>query len=213
MRAAVFTALCISLSAGAHVLLSANPLPIGMLAAVSAGVFVVAYLLAGRRERGYWSIAALLVPLELAADTVFTTGQHTCYGQSGGPVAGSMRSLGLDLLCSGEFGTPLVRMTARGEALAGTAASPWLLLAGHVGVGLAAAAWLRRGEVALAGLLRAAAAVAFRPLLLAVAIVTVAPVRSTGLPGRRSDRTRAVRPQPHLLHSVLRRGPPCPAAA
>ncbi|WP_326795389.1 hypothetical protein OG946_07745 [Streptomyces sp. NBC_01808] len=213
VRAAVFTALCISLSAGAHVLLSANPLPLGMLAALSAGVFVVAYLLAGRRERGYWSIAALLVPLELAADTVFTTGQHTCYGQSGGPVAGSMRSLGLDLLCSGEFGTPLARMTARGEALAGTAASPWLLLAAHVGVGLVAAAWLRRGEAALAGLLRAAAAIAFRPLLLAVAIVTVAPVRSTGRPGRRSDRTRAVRPQPHLLHSVLRRGPPCPAAA
>lgn len=61
-------------------------------------------------------------------------------------------------------------MTGNGGHAAALLASPgpavpWLLLAAHVAVGLLAAAWLRRGESALAGLLCAAAAVAFRPLL------------------------------------------------
>ncbi len=41
-------------------------------------------------------------------------------------------------------------------------ATAWLLLGAHIGVGLAAAAWLRRGERALAQLLRAGAATTFR---------------------------------------------------
>ncbi|MZE75872.1 hypothetical protein GTY57_02170, partial [Streptomyces sp. SID5475] len=116
LRAALFTALCLTLSTAAHVALSGVPLPVAPVAAVAAGVFLIAYALAGR-ERGFWSIAALLVPLELAADTVFTTGRHTCYGESGGPVAGPLRSLGVDLLCGGgTLGTPLARMAAPADA-------------------------------------------------------------------------------------------------
>ncbi|MBT2385592.1 hypothetical protein J7E86_18830, partial [Streptomyces sp. ISL-11] len=72
--------------------------------------------------------------------------------------------------------------------------------------GLLAAAWLRRGEAALGRLLGAVAAVAFRPLLLALASVGAAagparvpvrPVRHARVPAGRS-----------LLHSVVRRGPP-----
>ena len=85
VRAALFTALCTTLSAASHVLLSRAPLPPAPVVAIFAGVFAAAYALTGR-ERGYGRIAALLVPLELAADTVFTAGQHTCYG---GPAARS----------------------------------------------------------------------------------------------------------------------------
>ncbi|MDG9703952.1 hypothetical protein [Streptomyces sp. DH37] len=214
VRAAVFTALCLVLSAGAHVLLSGSPLPYPPLAAVGAVVFALAFALAGR-ERGFWSIAALLVPLELAADTVFTTGQHACYGQAGGPVAGPLRAVGLDLLCAGgDFGTPLARMTASGASplpVAAHPAAPWLLLAAHVAVGLTAAAWLRRGDAALTRLLRAAAAAVFRPLLLAAGVRRAAP----GAPGRAvrpAPRARVRRALPLLTHSVVRRGPPCPAA-
>src|SRR5690348_16907074 len=98
VRAALFTALVVTLSTASHVLLSEVPLPVGPVAAISAAVFVVAYALAGR-ERGFGKIAALLVPLELTADTVFTTGQHACYGRAGGPVTGPLRSVGLDVLC------------------------------------------------------------------------------------------------------------------
>ncbi|GAA2414943.1 hypothetical protein GCM10010420_50860 [Streptomyces glaucosporus] len=213
VRAAVFTALCVTLSAGAHVLLTGNPLPYPPLIAVTAVVFAAAFALAGR-ERGYRSVAGLLVPLELAADTVFTTGQDACYGQAGGPVAGPLRALGLDLLCAGgDFGTPLARVAASGAPpLAHTThpAAPWLLLAAHVAVGLTAAAWLHRGDAALARMLRGAAAAVLRPL------PAVAGHRVAAGPSRRGVRPapRALAPRalPLLTHSVVRRGPPCPAA-
>jgi predicted membrane-bound dolichyl-phosphate-mannose-protein mannosyltransferase len=62
-RTAVFTALCVMLSSAAHVLLSGRPLPLGAVVGVSACVFVLAYLLAGR-ERRFWGIAGLLLPLD-----------------------------------------------------------------------------------------------------------------------------------------------------
>ncbi|MHC0432089.1 hypothetical protein ACX6XY_18150 [Streptomyces sp. O3] len=218
LRAALFTALVVTLSAAAHVLLSEAPLPLATVAAVSAAVFLVAFLLAGR-ERGFWRIAALLIPLELAADTVFTTGQDVCYGEAGGPVAGPLRALGFDVLCGGgDVGGSLAQVTGghrpTAELLAGAEPSTaWLLLGAHLGIGLCAAGWLRRGESALAQLLRAALGFAFRPLLIAVAVV-LAP--RAGLPGtpRQARRTPAPRLRLRLLtHSVGRRGPPYSALA
>ncbi|MFF2961298.1 hypothetical protein ACFVT1_20780 [Streptomyces sp. NPDC057963] len=223
VRAALFTALVVTLSAGSHVLLSRVSLPLTAVALLAGAVFAVAYALAGR-ERGFGAIAGLLVPLELAADTVFTTGQHLCYGAAGGPIAGPLRSVGVDVLCGGgdigagaaphgDVGTPLASVTGAGHTAAALLASPgpavpWLLLAAHVSVGLVAAAWLRRGESALVGLLGAVAVLAFRPLLIAVAVAGTA----------RHCVHRRVRPAghgPHLLvhtrllvHSVGRRGPP-----
>ncbi|MFF4254651.1 hypothetical protein ACFY1L_25935 [Streptomyces sp. NPDC001663] len=222
LRAALFTALVVTLSTASHVLLSRVPLPLNTVAAVAATVFVVAYALAGR-ERGFARIAALLIPLELAADTVFTTGQHVCYGRAGGPVAGPLRSVGWDLLCGSntQVSTPLARVTGTGTdrvtALLAHAdpATAWLLLGAHIGVGLLAAAWLRRGERALTQLLRAVAATAWtavRPLQLAVAAVTVRPasaVRRVRRPGLRS----AVVRDRILVHSLGRRGPPCSVAS
>ncbi|MFE2098140.1 MULTISPECIES: hypothetical protein [unclassified Streptomyces] len=215
VRAALFTAVVVTLSTASHVLLSRAPLPVSTVAAVATGVFLTAYALAGR-ERGFGRIAALLIPLELAADTVFTTGQHACYGKAGGPVAGPLRALGLDVLCQGGVGTQLARVTGAsghgGTALLAHAspAAAWLLLAAHIGVGLLAAAWLRRGERALTQLLRAVAATTFRPLLLAVAAVAV-----RLLPPRRLPRPapRPVTARDRLLvHSLGRRGPPCSPA-
>ncbi|MEU9729921.1 hypothetical protein [Streptomyces sp. NPDC048002] len=215
LRAALFTALVVTLSTASHVLLSRAPLPLNTVALVAATVFAVSYLLAGR-ERGFGRIAALLIPLELAADTLFTTGQHVCYGAAGGPVTGPLRSVGLDVLCGDgtRVGTAL---TAAGEK-AGTDrlaalvahADPrtaWLLLGAHLTVGLLAAAWLRRGERALAQLLRAVAATTFRPLLLAVAAVAVRPARSVRRPAHPRRRTTAARER-LLVHSLGRRGPP-----
>ncbi|MFE9216237.1 hypothetical protein [Streptomyces lavendulae] len=215
LRAALFSALVVLLSAGSHVLLSRVPLPPLLAAAAFAGVFAIAFALAGR-ERGFGPIAGLLVPLELAADTVFTAGQRVCYGPAGGPVSGPLHALGLDELCGGTpVGGPLTSVAGPvGDPAALLAApgpwTPWLLLGGHVGVGLLAAAWLRHGERALARLLRAVAALAFRPLLLAVASVTA----GAGPAGRalrpRFPGTAARTRFP--AHSVGRRGPPARAA-
>ncbi|MGW2646130.1 hypothetical protein ACWC2T_14685 [Streptomyces sp. NPDC001393] len=215
VRAALFTAFVVTLSTASHVLLSRAPLPVATVLAVATGVFAAAYALAGR-ERGFSRIAALLIPLELSADTVFTTGQNTCYGSAGGPVAGPLHAFGFDVLCrGGAVGSPLARMAGahgRTEALFAHAspAAAWLLLAAHVGVGLVAAAWLRRGERALVQLLRAVAATTFRPLLLAVAAVAVRLTPARRLP-RPAPRRAAARDR-LLVHSVGRRGPPCSPA-
>ncbi|WP_031035879.1 hypothetical protein [Streptomyces sp. NRRL F-5650] len=224
VRAALFTALAVTLSTASHVLLSGVPLPLATVTAVAAAVFLIAYALAGRRERGFGRIAALLIPLELAADTVFTTGQHVCYGRAGGPVAGPLRSVGFDVLCGDGTGVhagmtaPLTRVTgAETDRMASVLAqadpgTAWLLLGAHLGVGLLAAAWLRRGERALAQLVGAVAATTFRPLLVAVAAVSVrrAPaVRRPVPPVRRAAGAR----ERILTHSLGRRGPPRPVTA
>ncbi|WP_137232660.1 hypothetical protein [Streptomyces sp. BPSDS2] len=224
-RAAVFTALVVTLSTASHVLLSRVPLPLTAVALLAAVVFAVAYALAGR-ERGFGAIAGLLVPLELAADTLFTTGQHLCYGAAGGPVAGPLRAVGFDVLCGGgevgtggariagvgAVGTPLADVAGAGDRAAALLAQPgpavpWLLLVAHVAVGLLAAAWLRRGEAALAGLVRAAALLAFRPLLTAVAVVR-AGVRSAARRARPAGRPHPPLTARFLVHCVGRRGPP-----
>ncbi|WP_299531126.1 hypothetical protein [uncultured Streptomyces sp.] len=213
VRAALFTALVVTLSSASHVLLSRAPLPLAALVLTAAGVFAAAYALAGR-ERRFGAIAGLLVPLELAADTVFTTGQHLCYGAAGGPLTGTLRSVGVDVLCGGDdgVGAPLARVAGAGTAASGLSvqpgpAVPWLLLAAHVTVGLLAAVWLRRGESALAALLRAAAVLAFRPLLLACAVAGGFRA-AEGRAGRVPARPRPVSAARLLVHSVGRRGPP-----
>ncbi|MEU6356368.1 hypothetical protein ABZ896_44855 [Streptomyces sp. NPDC047072] len=219
LRAALFTALVVTLSTASHVLLSRAPLPLNTVAAVAVAVFALAFALAGR-ERGFGRIAAVLIPLELAADTVFTTGQHVCYGAAGGPVAGPLRSVGWDVFCGDgtSVGSPLARVTGTDtDRLGGLLAhadpqTAWLLLAAHVCVGLLAAAWLRRSERALAQLLRAVATTTFRPLLLAVAAMTVRPTPGAARPPRTRRRT-AVAFDEILVHSLGRRGPPCSAAS
>ncbi|MEV5091189.1 hypothetical protein ACWEQ5_00640 [Streptomyces griseoincarnatus] len=226
VRAALFTAAVVTLSTASHVLLSGAPLPLNTVAVVGAAVFGLAYALAGR-ERSFGRIAALLIPLELAADTVFTTGQHVCYGRMGGPVAGPLRSVGFDVLCGDGTGVggPLARVTGHAAQGGGDRvavvlaeagpATAWLLLGAHIGVGLFAAAWLRRGERALAQLLSAVAATAstaVRPLLLAVAVVAVRRAPKTGRPARTPHRATVARTL-LLAHSLGRRGPPCSLAA
>ncbi|MFB7270196.1 hypothetical protein [Streptomyces sp. NPDC056244] len=210
-RAALFTALVVTLSAGSHVLLSRAPVPLPLVAGLGALVFLLAYAAAGR-ERGFWRIAALLVPLELAADTVFTSGQHVCYGPAGGPVAGSLRQVGFDVLCGGAFGAPLPSVVSPDTATTALLNSPdpalpWLLLAVHVSIGLLAAYWLRHGESALSGLVRAVAAFAFRPLLIAAAALAGTAVTGARRTARPADRPRPSRTR-LLVHSVGRRGPP-----
>jgi hypothetical protein len=213
LRATCFAALCVTLSVTSHVLLSHTPLPLPTVAAAFAAVFAVAYGLGGR-ERGFWAIASLLVPLELAADTLFTSGQRTCYGPGGGPVTGTWRAL----TCHGEVGpTPhglYGDSSGAGRALHAVTTAPahgaatpgcWLLLAAHIAVGLAASWWLRRGEAACHRLLR----LAFRPLLTAFAALRADTTRTPSAPALGASTTAHPAPAlPLLTHSVVRRGPP-----
>ncbi|ARQ71274.1 hypothetical protein [Streptomyces marincola] len=215
VRAAMFAALCVTLSAGAHVVLSGAPVPAPAALVVAVAVFGCAWLLFGAGERRFGAIAALLVPLHLAADTVFTAGQASCYGPAGGPVTGPLRLLGVDLLCAGDFGAPLAHLAAAGREplAAGGPAGPWLLLAAHIGAALLAACWLRGGERALARVLRAAAAAGFRPLLLARAARARRTAGDARVTRHRPWAAPAAPARQPSLRSVLRRGPPGPAPA
>lgn len=223
LRAALFAALCVTLSSTSHVLMAKVPLPLPAVGGAFAAVFALAYLVTSRPECGFWTLAGLMVPLELALDTLLTTGQQACYGPAGGPVTGSWRSFNEAVLCHGghvgrlgpQHGA-LSAVPGSAEATAAVASAgalPWLLLAGHVSMGLLAAFWLRRGESAAHRLLRAAVLTAFRPLLLAVAAVRagLAVLPRRVLPASRT--AAAGQPAARWLHhAVVRRGPPVPVA-
>lgn len=215
LRAALFAAMCVTLSSTSHVLMAHEPLPLTAVAAAFCAVFALAYLLGGRQERGFRAIAGLMVPLELAVDTLFTSGQQACYGPSGGPVTGSWRSFHSVIVCPGGDGGHSALSALPGGAAAPQMPSnvlPWVLLAVHVTVGLCASWWLRRGDAALQQVLRAVVAAAFRPLLLAVAAVrTGAAIAPRGARRPARDLTAALSARP-LQHSVVRRGPPVPVA-
>ncbi|GGO81724.1 hypothetical protein [Wenjunlia tyrosinilytica] len=209
-RAALFTALCVTLSATSHIWLSRSPLPLATLGLAGAGVFAAAFGLAGR-ERGLWQIAAVLIPFELAVDFLFTKGQDTCYGASGGPVAGSFRSMAGVLLCSSGDAAGAAPGVGRGAVeLPSGFVSPWLLLAAHVLVGLMAAWWLRQGERAAFGLLRTLAAYATAPLRLVLAVLAPAE-RPSPVHPHRADGPSPVEAAVRLC--IGRRGPPMAAPA
>ncbi|MEU7107399.1 hypothetical protein ABZ951_20410, partial [Streptomyces sp. NPDC046215] len=76
LRAAVFTAVCVLLSAGGHMLASCATVPLWTLGAGFAVVFAVAAPLAGR-ERSLPGIAAGLAVGQLALHALFGLGQLT----------------------------------------------------------------------------------------------------------------------------------------
>ncbi|MCC3775485.1 hypothetical protein [Streptomyces sp. UNOB3_S3] len=90
IRAAVFTAVCVVLSAGGHVLASCAKVPLWTLVAAGAAVLAVAVPLAGR-ERSLPGIAAALAVGQLALHALFALGQH---GTRGADAAAAHRAGG-----------------------------------------------------------------------------------------------------------------------
>ncbi|MFD3476963.1 hypothetical protein [Streptomyces sp. NPDC058695] len=75
LRAAVFTAVCVALSAAGHVLASCATVPLWTLGVGFLAVFAVAAPLAGR-ERSLPGIAAALAVGQTGLHTLFGVGQH-----------------------------------------------------------------------------------------------------------------------------------------
>ncbi|MFH8344978.1 hypothetical protein [Streptomyces sp. NPDC018045] len=184
LRAAVFTAVCVALSAAGHMIGSCAAVPLWTLGVGCAAVFAVAAPLAGR-ERSLPGIAVALAAGQLALHTVFALGQHrmaptaatapaggglsdqaavslarhiTC-GLGAGQLDGAeaRRILHTSVLGPGGPGAP---GGAAGHAMdpAATAAHGLLpslpMLLAHLLAALAAGWLLRRGEAALWRLVR-----------------------------------------------------------
>ncbi|MEU8431393.1 hypothetical protein AB0F18_00485 [Streptomyces sp. NPDC029216] len=112
-RAAVFTAVCVVLSAAGHAVASCATVPWWALALAFVAVFAVAAPLAGRR-RPRPAIAAGLAVGQLGLHTLFGLGQHGAAAAQA-PAAGSdtsLAALAAQLICGGNS-VPLSQADAR----------------------------------------------------------------------------------------------------
>lgn len=108
LRTAVFTAVCVTLSAAGHSLTGGQRVPWWSLGAGFVLVFVIAAPLAGR-ERSLPGIAALLAAGQIGLHTLFSFAQHTTQapmrmpmrGHGGGSDGGAgLRRFAAQLLCN-----------------------------------------------------------------------------------------------------------------
>lgn len=187
LRAAVFAAVCVVLSAAGHALASCVAVPGWTLLAGFLGILAVAVPLAGR-ERSLPSIAAALAGGQIALHTLFGVGTHTATQQ---PAAGedSLIRFAAGLVCGAGpaqlSATDAHRIvttagidpasvteqahqhlaTAPSGGMAGTGGAAGLagmfpslpMLLGHLLAALATGWLLRRGEIALFRLARLSA--------------------------------------------------------
>ncbi|MET7902709.1 hypothetical protein ABZS86_15000 [Streptomyces sp. NPDC005355] len=110
LRAAVFTAVCVVLSAAGHVLASCATVPLWTVGVGCAAVFTVALPLAGR-ERSLPGIAAVLAGGQLALHTLFGLGQQQASAamdaaQRADAAQGRVIGLAAKLLCTTGPGRP-----------------------------------------------------------------------------------------------------------
>ncbi|MFK8906478.1 hypothetical protein [Streptomyces sp. YS-3] len=99
LRAALFAAVCVVLSALGHSLAACATVPWWTLLAGFLGVFAVAASLAGR-ERALPSIAGALAAGQLALHSLFGVGQHTAAVSGAGPTGDvSLLRLAAKLVC------------------------------------------------------------------------------------------------------------------
>ncbi|MEU8512404.1 hypothetical protein AB0C76_12530 [Kitasatospora sp. NPDC048722] len=213
LRAAVFTALAVPLSALGQVVITGRPLPLTLVAAATAVVFLVSAALAGG-ERRLLHISAVMVPVELLLNTTFNLGQTGC-----GPILSEhVPARGMNLLVcgGGSVDGSLLSGPLGHDGPFAPAATQLLVLLVHLMVAVAAAAWLRLGDAALSGLARAlralrqSVAAPLRALLLLLVPAPVRPVLRVPLPVSDHERPRR---EDVVLCPAPRRGPPAFAPA
>jgi hypothetical protein len=238
LRAAVFTAVCVVLSAAGHTLAAGHSPAVWKLLAAWPTVFAVAAPLAGR-ERRLPGIATGLAVGQTALHLLFSAGEMCARHTAARPTDGVL-ALAARLRCADQ-GAPLTpgaaeRVVRRAgldparladpatgaghTAHAGVPHSPSYplsMLLGHVLAALAAGWLLRRADAALWRLAELSASVVRRAFELVWVLVAgdLADGHRTPRPsGRFGHGYRPGPPHTTLLrHSVARRGPPAAAVA
>jgi len=233
LRAAVFTAVCVVLSAAGHMGASGHGVPLWTLAVAWLAVFAVVAPLAGR-ERSLPGIAVGLGLGQVALHLLFSFGD-SCAERSATRPADGIAAIAGRLVCHGgaarltpESAERIVRGAGIDPAHAATAATMPMggtvkaamapcslsMVLGHAAAALIAGWLLRRGEAALWRLVELSAGV----LRYAFAFVRVLVPALLEEPGGALRRRRFVtalgRPKTvWLRHSLARRGPPVFASA
>ncbi|MGW4649516.1 hypothetical protein [Kitasatospora sp. NPDC004289] len=197
VRAAVFTALAVPLSALGQVLVTGRPLPLSLVLVATLAVFLVALAACGARQRKLLHLVAVMVPVELLLNAAFNLGQDAC--------AAPARSVDLLVCGGGSLNGPLFT-DAPGSAA--TSAQALVLLV-HLALALGAACWLRLGEAALTGLAEALRLLAeLLPPPLRALLLAPLPLPERALtPPLRAD-VLLPRREGVVLTPAPRRGPP-----
>ncbi len=202
LRGAVFTALAVPLAAFGQVAITGRALPLTLVAAASVAVFLLAVVLDGARRR-FLLLSSVLVPVELLLNTTFNLGQDAC----------ARPARGVDLLvCGGDSvgGSELFAQWTHDSA----GLLRLLVLAVHLALALAAAAWLRLADDALSGVAAALDALArLLPAPWRALLSAVRPACPAALLPSPGTEPAARRPQVLVLSPAPRRGPPQPALA
>ncbi|MHC5908527.1 hypothetical protein ACVNF4_32300 [Streptomyces sp. S6] len=191
LRAAVFAAVCVLLAVGAHAAAVGETPSAGAQGLGFGAVFVAGWLLGGR-ERGLVAIGGGT----LAAQG----GLHAGFG-AGERGGGGMPGMRMPVRYDAAHDTVVHRATVHQGALHHSTPHT---LAAHVLAALLTSWWLRRGEVAVWGLLRWAGVLV--PGLVAWWRGPVGVARSTSVVRRRWWLPEPCRVS--LRHVVRRRGPP-----
>ncbi|MFC8125914.1 hypothetical protein [Streptomyces sp. NPDC057302] len=189
-RSTVFAAVCVSVTAPGHALMSGHTLPAWAVWCAFAAVAATAWCLTGR-PRGALAVCGASVLTQLALHSAFTLSQ-TAAGPGPAPSTAPRHSgAGMAHMRTGQTESGF-------EAWAG-------MTSAHALAGLLCGLWLWRGEAAARRIGRALAAFVFAPLDRAVQ-------RPSPLPGHQpSSAVPLPLPGPRLpllRHVVSRRGPP-----
>ncbi|MEU1624096.1 hypothetical protein ABZ746_01845 [Streptomyces sp. NPDC020096] len=174
LRAAVFAAVCVTLSAAGHAMASGGGIPLWTLLAGWAGVLAIAAPLAGR-ERSLPGIAVAMLGGQLGLHALFSAGQWCAEPASDGR-SGRIMALAGHLLCNDQLlrltpdsAAQLLRQahidpSSAAAATTATQNMPGMpgmsgahgcpsyslpMLCGHLAAALVAGWLLRRGEAAL----------------------------------------------------------------
>jgi hypothetical protein len=194
-RAAIFAAVCVGLSAVGHVWMSGDGVPGWALALAFAALAATGYALAGR-QRGFASIACLMLLGELGQHLLFTSAQNHAQDVAAIPEFVSGRVVPASAWICG------MSHSGMGHDPGGAA-----MIVAHVVAGLVCAWWLRGGEVAVFRLLQTLGALAAPLLALLWPDTLVVPDYLRAPPP--ADDSHVARCN-RLLSTVLaRRGPPC----
>ncbi|MEW2299237.1 hypothetical protein AB0958_04500 [Streptomyces sp. NPDC006655] len=224
VRAALFAAVCVLLSALAHTMMSGTPVPWWALGAGSLGAGGVGWALAGR-ERGLRVIVPVVVAAQGALHWSFSVAQGAGAGQPAAPPGGNdTGALGMGTAGMGSMGTGSTGMGSMGLGSVGGhsvgmgmhsmgmghsvhpgGTSMTGMYAAHLVAALVCGLWLGYGERAVFRLMRAVAGWLAAPLRLVLALPAL-PRRPRALLRRR--RTRRGPRRLHLVHAITSRGPP-----
>jgi hypothetical protein len=196
VRSAVFSGVSVALSAGGRQAVTGDATPVLTILVAFGIVFGVALLLSSG-ERGFASIAATLVPLELALNALFNTGRRGCLSGVG------------NLICGGGTARPSAGETLQPHGLVSLSSGQiMLLLLLNLMALLVVALWLRQGEAAVFTLLRTAAMMLWSGCSALLAWLVVRPTAVPFFWSPPPGEPPLLRAQAARLAVAPRRGPP-----